>query len=480
MTATTLFSELKAHLADTQAKAYAPDVPDYKKIEQCFIETPVQTFGVVRPQNGDDVASVVRFCVERNVEFSVRGGGHDCASRTLVNRALVIDMRDIKHVVVAQDKKSARVGGGVLSGDLSRALGSDGLGTPTGTVASVGYAGWATLGGYGLLTSHYGLGVDQIIGAKIVNARGELQDANEELLVGIRGGGGSLGVIVELTIKVYPIDKVSNTALMPDSHLPCKILSSTIIYDSTDLTAALTSYTQHYERLLESGQLPVYLQLQPMVAQMPGQPVILMIIATWHGEDKDEGRSWIKNIAGAADCIMEDTKEITIAEMLENNEKLVTWPSYGRVYTLNAKRMTEKALQIVGKHCANAPGGSLIFSYHTLLSAQEPEQKSVFGTRARHHMLEIYSVLADKNIAEERVRWAAQVKADLQVEDADNILEGSYISLGSHEDVNLKKVYGKHYETLAALKRKYDPENVFKHSVPRLVLAGAKNGIVEA
>lgn len=253
-----------------------------------------------------------------------------------------------------------------------------------------------------------------------------------------------------------------------------------IVYDSSDLTAALTSYTQHYEKLLESGKLPVYLQLQPMIAQMPGQPVSLMVIATWHGDDKNEGRSWIKNIAAAATCVMENTQEITLAEMLENNEKLVTWPSYGRVYTLNCKTLTEKAIEILGKHCVNATGGSLIFSYHTLLSAQEPEQKSVFGTRARHHMFEIYAVLADKNIAEERVQWAAKVKAELQAQDADNILEGSYISLGSHEDADVKKIYGKHYETLAALKRKYDPGNVFKHSVPRLVLAEEGDEIVEA
>lgn len=86
----------------------------------------------------------------------------------------------------------------------------------SGTVASVGYTGWATLGGYGPLTSHYGLGVDQIIGAKIVNARGEVQDADEELLVGIRGGGGSLGIIAELIIKVYPINKVSFNQLNHD------------------------------------------------------------------------------------------------------------------------------------------------------------------------------------------------------------------------------------------------------------------------
>jgi FAD/FMN-containing dehydrogenase len=85
----------------------------------------------------------------------------------------------------------------------------------SGTVASVGYTGWATLGGYGPLSSHYGLGVDQILGAKIVNAHGQVQDANEELLVGIRGGGGSLGIIVELTIKVYPINKVRLSPIVP-------------------------------------------------------------------------------------------------------------------------------------------------------------------------------------------------------------------------------------------------------------------------
>lgn len=78
----------------------------------------------------------------------------------------------------------------------------------SGTIASVGYVGWSTLGGYGPLTSHYGLGVDQIIGAKIVNASGEVQTADEEILIGIRGGGGSLGIITELTIKVYPVPKV--------------------------------------------------------------------------------------------------------------------------------------------------------------------------------------------------------------------------------------------------------------------------------
>jgi FAD/FMN-containing dehydrogenase len=72
----------------------------------------------------------------------------------------------------------------------------------------VGYAGWSMLGGYGPFSSSYGLGVDQIVGAKVVKADGDVIDADEELLFGIRGVGGTLGVVVELTIKVYPVGKV--------------------------------------------------------------------------------------------------------------------------------------------------------------------------------------------------------------------------------------------------------------------------------
>jgi FAD/FMN-containing dehydrogenase len=130
VTTTDLFVKLKGHLAHTKAKLYQSDAPNYKQVEQCFIDKPVQTLGVVKPQDADEVASVLQFCLENHVEFSVRSGGHDCAARTLVDGALVIDMRDINYVVVSDDKLSARIGGGILIGQLATALGEDGLATP--------------------------------------------------------------------------------------------------------------------------------------------------------------------------------------------------------------------------------------------------------------------------------------------------------------------------------------------------------------
>lgn len=73
----------------------------------------------------------------------------------------------------------------------------------------MGYVGWSTFGGYGPFSALHGLGVDQIVSAKVVNAKGDIVVATDELLKGIRGAGGAFGVIVELTIKVFPLKEVS-------------------------------------------------------------------------------------------------------------------------------------------------------------------------------------------------------------------------------------------------------------------------------
>ncbi|KAH6874906.1 hypothetical protein B0T10DRAFT_541011 [Thelonectria olida] len=459
-TSANTISALKEHLSQTQVKLYTPDSADYADVESCFVVRPIRTLAVARPQIAEDVVALLRFCVQNNVDFTVRGGGHDCAGRTRAQGALVIDMRDFNYVKVSADKKTARIGGGILFGRLIKELGERGLVTPCGTVPSVGYVGWSTLGGYGPLTARYGLGVDQICGAKIVNAEGEVVDANDDLLVGLRGGGGTLGIILELTIKVYPL---------------VKLLHSTIVYESSNLAAAMFSYAEYYEKLIATGELPAALQLQPMTVEMPNIGMAFAVMASWSGPD-EEGRLWIKKIAGAAPLLFEATQSITLLEFLDNNEKLVTWPSYGRTFTVSIKRWTPKTMEILAKYSSTAPGGSLAVSVHSLRSPQ-PSETSVFGSRLDHHVLEIIALMGDESLQEKREAWALELTNVLKSEDPDNILEGSYVSLGADADTDLEKVYGRHYSTLLKLKQKYDGGNVFKYAVPRLLplTAGEKN-----
>jgi FAD/FMN-containing dehydrogenase len=124
-------------------------------------------------------------------------------------QALMIDLRDISYVKINETKTSAKVGGGILMGKLGKELSNHELASAIGTISFVGYTGWATYGGYGSFSSSYGLGVDNIVGAKVINWKGKVVDADEKMLKVIRGAGGFVGIIAELTIKTYPLKSVS-------------------------------------------------------------------------------------------------------------------------------------------------------------------------------------------------------------------------------------------------------------------------------
>lgn len=114
-----------------EIKVLLPTDAECSETGQYFINQATRSGAIARPQNATGVQELVRFCVSNDVEFVVRSGGHDIAGRSNVNGALVIDMRDIQHVNISRDAKTANIGGGTLTGSLTTALGEQGLVTPT-------------------------------------------------------------------------------------------------------------------------------------------------------------------------------------------------------------------------------------------------------------------------------------------------------------------------------------------------------------
>lgn len=204
-------SLLEDFLAHRPGVTYVtPSSPNYPVERETYIaDNPAVPLAIVRPQNANDVAALVSFSTSNGIDFVVRSGGHDVFGRSQVDGALTIDMRDINFVDATKNGSVAKIGGGILTLDLATKLSKYDLVTAFGSIGSVGYVGWSSYGGYASFSPHYGLGVDQIVGAKIVNPKGEIVEANPAILKGIRGAGGVFGVIVELTIKVYPLRKVS-------------------------------------------------------------------------------------------------------------------------------------------------------------------------------------------------------------------------------------------------------------------------------
>jgi FAD/FMN-containing dehydrogenase len=111
-------------------RLYTPEDEGFEAVRECYVVRPARPFAIARPRSAEHVRALVRFCLRHDVDFTVRGGGHDCAGRTQVPGALMIDMRDIDFVRVDESKTTAQVGGGVLLGQLAKALGEHDLITP--------------------------------------------------------------------------------------------------------------------------------------------------------------------------------------------------------------------------------------------------------------------------------------------------------------------------------------------------------------
>lgn len=203
---------LESFLQDRPSIQYIPpSSPGFPGARRIFnysrLDTPL---AIVRPQTVFEISDLIKFANHYGIDFTIRAMGHGLEGRAIAQDALTIDVRRaLKTIVVSSDRKSATVQGGTSHADVAKILWDEGLTTPLGTVPNVGYVGWAAYGGYGPFSSHWGLGVDQIMGATVIDSNGDIIHADGDLLKGIRGAGGSFGVIVDLTIKVYPLNSVS-------------------------------------------------------------------------------------------------------------------------------------------------------------------------------------------------------------------------------------------------------------------------------
>ena len=130
---------------------------------------------IARCLNDGDVQAAVRFAAAHRMLLSVRGGGHHIAGNAVAEGGLMIDLSGMRAVSVDAGKRTARVAAGALLGDFDRAAQAHGLATPLGINSTTGVAGLTLGGGFGWLTRRYGMTIDNLLGATVVTADGEVR-----------------------------------------------------------------------------------------------------------------------------------------------------------------------------------------------------------------------------------------------------------------------------------------------------------------
>ncbi|PQE07817.1 fad binding domain-containing protein [Rutstroemia sp. NJR-2017a WRK4] len=151
------------------------------------------------------------------------------------------------------NSKAVMVGAGVQAYELLAASTAKGLVTVRGECATVGIAGGYTQGGHSALSSNFGLSADNVLSWKVVNTDGSIiitsRSKNADLYwVLSRGGGGTYGVVVSMTVKAHQDTTVGGASLL--------FLSSGTALDN--FYSAIDKFHTLLPTMVNAGSMVVY------------------------------------------------------------------------------------------------------------------------------------------------------------------------------------------------------------------------------
>ncbi|KAL2494319.1 FAD-binding Berberine family protein [Forsythia ovata] len=147
------------------------------------------------------------------LQMKIRSGGHDYEGVSYVSDVpfFILDMFNFRSVNVSIENETAWVQVGAILGEVYYRIAekSNVHGFPAGVCPTVGVGGHFSGGGYGNMMRKYGLSVDNIIDAEIIDFNGRILDRasmGEDLFWAITGGGGSsFGVVLAYKIKLVRV-----------------------------------------------------------------------------------------------------------------------------------------------------------------------------------------------------------------------------------------------------------------------------------
>ena len=168
---------------------------------------------VIQPRDPGQVAEAITFARDQEVPLAVRSGGHGISGRSTNDGGIVIDlsaMRDI--TVLSAADRLVRVEAGARWKDVAAVLAPHGWALSSGDYGGVGVGGLATAGGIGWLVREHGLTIDHVRAADLVLADGTRLRVSEhehpDLFWAVRGAGANFGIVTSFDFQVDEVGDV--------------------------------------------------------------------------------------------------------------------------------------------------------------------------------------------------------------------------------------------------------------------------------
>jgi len=359
---------------------------------------------------------------------------------------------------------TVRVDGGCTWSDVDHATVPFGMATPSGFLSSTGVGGLTLGGGIGYLTRRFGLTIDNLLAADVVLADGSLVTASEsshpDLFWALRGGGGNFGVVTSFTFRTHDIG---------DQGM---IVGGPVLYDLSDTEAVMEWYRELHPSLPEELSGWIGLLTIPPAAPFPeelwGRKACGIVWCyTGPGEQADEVLAPVREFGNP---LLVGLGEMPFSALQGAFDALypagLQW--YWKADFFN--EISDEAIALHREYGERLPTGHSTMHLYPIdgYAARVPEEATAFAYRRGGWAGVIVGVDPDPANSEAITTWARDYWEALHPTSAG----GAYVNFLMDEGSDrVRASYLGNYDRLAAVKQRFDPENVF-HVNQNIVPAG--------
>jgi FAD/FMN-containing dehydrogenase len=411
---------------------------------------------IARCRDEADVIAAVDFARERELPVAVRGGGHSVAGHSTCDDGIVIDLAPMDTVEVDAEAGTVRVGGGAIWRQVDRETQRYGLAVPGGVVSHTGVAGLTLGGGYGWLRRKHGLSCDHLLSAEVVTADGRRivasEEENPELLWGLKGGGGNFGVVTSFEFRAVAVGpELMRTGAMYPAESAATVLRAwrDFVLDVPDeVTSDAVWWSVPADRAIP--------------AELHGSPV-LVVDGVYAGPVEDGERA-MRPLLQFAEPLLDLSGPQPLADLNSALDELFppgAHHSYWKSHYL--PELGDEAIDTFVRWAERRPSPLSPIPIRHLGGAmgRVAATETAIGDRSAPYLLSIDAIWEDPGDADRNIEWTRGFWNEIQ-RFSTGAAYTNFLSPLEAGDELLRASYGDGYGRLLALKRRYDPNNLFR------------------